>query len=475
MIRTPNIKVELIRWDFVLGRPRDMNPTDITQAVLAYQFQKTIKMPMGGCVLQVYPEGGGLFFIDDVSPMDIIKVYEFGVCKFIGYIRTIQFSIEIMDNGKPRRISVLTTTHFGGMLMEQSFGANLVCIRAMDNQKMAFRGYEGAASTLVTKIGNARQEGLTIKELYEVIIDEWKAFMEQLGLLSFPTYIDTWLDYSTGLTRDSADLLPRNFQFFYSEGQDANLFTELKKMTDPPLYELWFDNGGHFVDLGNGPVLLPNDKVCMVLRKTPFDGTIENDATFDRFTGLPTKNIPLDILKKIDVSKSMEEAYSYYMATPAEFELSEFTLWAMGAGTVDEAALQKYLFRPMRTQLFYVDGTSLHVQRDGRSGNIIKRAQNATDTFKTWYENNDKYKSGVLAIMVPSRPEDDVYIGEKIAIEGVNDAWFYVEGISHSWSYGGALISSVTYTRGWGVDGEVQFRNKLFRSNVAGVGAAPNA
>ena len=83
--------------------------------------------------------------------------------------------------------------------------------------------------------------------------------------------------------------------------------------------------------------------------------------------------------------------------------------------------------------------------------------------LKNWYSKNDIFTSGVLTFMVPSDSNHDPRIGERVQIEDVN-AIFYAESVSHSWSYGAQLQSSVSITRGLNTyGGEIKLLNKIFK------------
>ena len=48
---------------------------------------------------------------------------------------------------------------------------------------------------------------------------------------------------------------------------------------------------------------------------------------------------------------------------------------------------------------------------------------------------------------VPKDENLDPRIGDKISWDGISDSYFYVEGVAHSWSYGGELTSALRIIR----------------------------
>jgi len=79
-----------------------------------------------------------------------------------------------------------------------------------------------------------------------------------------------------------------------------------------------------------------------------------------------------------------------------------------------------------------------------------------------WFVRNEEYLSGALTLIVPSDYRDDVRIGQKISLEGL-DGYFYAEGVNHNWRYQGPLLNTVSVTRGYSRVGKIKLTNRIFR------------
>jgi len=464
IVRTPVLKITVERWDWVNGRPKDKNPIDITPYVIEFRWEKTIKSPASNCTLVTLPQTPSMHFLDYFSPMDVINIEEFNVLKYSGFIRSIKGTGFIAPDGKPKRFVTIAAASFGSLIVEGHLGANLFEISNTFNPVAAALLQFGQKLTDILKTGGATYS----KMVYE-LTQEWFNLLNDIitgagGTIQYQTYINNHMDFSTGVSGSLIPGEPKEFQFFYATDQNFSLFDVLQKICEFPFNELWFDVGPRRVSIDGQIVYLSSNKTNMVLRTTPFNGSKMDGADQSAFDNLETKVIPIGYLTRFDFEKSMEEMYDLYIAHPAIWNLNDNQLIAQADFALDTDAFNKYLLRLLTKEMMYERvGSIKSSSPDPQSGTLDQTLRNAALTLQNWFSKNDQYLSGVLTIEVPSQARYDPLIGEKIAVEGIDDAYFYVEGVSHSWTYGGKLEANLSITRGYGINSPIILKDKIFK------------
>ncbi len=470
IIRTPQMNVTLVKWDWTIGQRG--KTYDLTKMVYQWRWQKTIKTPQSGAQITSLPQTGSQHFLDVIDVMDVIQIWEFGVLKFQGFVRSIDASGTINSDGTPARMISIKASGFGTLLLEGQLGVNLFLkLEKFANIAATMTAFVGRLSDVI----NDDRAGLA--EVTSAVVSEWYTYLINLGAKKFVKYLDTFLDTSTGMSGKRTPGYPRDLKLFRAEDETMTIWSIIQKICEAPFNEVWFDNGPRTVHYEANARLNPTrpievtlpgsatvTKTYMVLRSTPFNGTTIDGVSMDVWDSLPAQKVPLGYLVKFNLSKTMEESFSFYLVQPTIPNVSDLTLVATGAAVVDFDALDKYLFRPLTKQQYYARNFDLeNPNSDANAGSIFDTAQDSAITLKNWYEKNDQYLSGVLTFMVPSNAEHDPRIGNKIEIEGMEGSFFYAEGVAHSWSYNGTMKSDVSVTRGYGVNAPVQLTDKIFK------------
>jgi hypothetical protein len=305
--------------------------------------------------------------------------------------------------------------------------------------------FQNAAAQLSLDILNAMQDGLSYSEMMGVLVDSFTGFISGIGAKSFTSYLNQYLDTKTGISGSTTPLIPRTFELFTGTEQTLTFWQLAEQIVQKPFSELWIDNGSRKVSIDGKNVALP-EKSCFVLRDTPFNDTVGGFSS-SAFTDLPEIYVDEDHLLQFDLSKGMDEVYTVYSVKEPAFLLSDVARLLLGQFEVDTDLINKYLFKPMVTELFY---TRMETT-EGDDVELIpsdsqRVASDYAQTLNNWFKNNDQFLSGAITHMVPSENEDDPKIGDKLRVYGI-DGNFYVEGVSHTWTYQGALRSSLTVTR----------------------------
>jgi hypothetical protein len=473
-LRKMGVKVLVDRWDWITGKKRDT--IDITDSVLSFTFGKTTRTAMGGGTVSLVP----LIYVDkelkhvmDVfEVLDVVRVFEFDTLKFQGYIRRPGTKMSVGTDGIPTRTVTLTITHIGGLLQEAHLGFQLIALRIKDLDTK-LKGFNSRIIALVNAIASKMEDGgVLISDIISTVIDEWFVLLDAIGATNYKTFLETYIDFKSGLTPFTAErVLPSSLAFFYDSSGEMSLWNEILKLCEMPFNEIFFDEGQrNFFYLGSAGAStgginqqgtsvsaglggnLPAQKTYLIGRQTPFDGTYRYGTEQDYFKQLPVKTIPLNWINQIDLAKSSEESYSLYLAVPMYSGFNELSLLCAGQAEIDDAMISKYLLRPLTMKLFY----ATMAKKDATAPAATQKSfddemKGAVKSLKNWFQHNDKFLSGVIDIHVPKDPLKDIYIGDKIKLNGI-DAYWYVEGLTHSWQYGGALRSSLTVTRGWDYD-----------------------
>ena len=456
--RTPDVKVEVHRWNWNKGRHTE---TWYLQSYIQdVSWQKTIKNPAGNCNITTLPQYADYHFFEQFQPLDVVRVLEFDQLKWQGFLKRVQFGGWIDEQGNPHRTVTLQATSFGAYLTEIVASID-ISIFEQDSD------FFGTALQLAQDMEDAGESGLTFAEAITTVVKAWFNFLDTaIGSSKQTDYMNSYVDFTTGVSGNAAPGLPKEVFLFYGNEEEVNLWQVLQKLAEAPLNEFFFDEGPRKVWIDGKNVDLPRDKTYLIGRETPFDGSLNNatGAKEDRFKSMPFKTIPLSHLLRFDLNKSMEEVYSIHIVSPAIVDLSKLDLLATGHYVIDQPNFEKYSYRPNQHSLFYMQMAKKDdTAKVEEAPKISRRAGWVAQTLKNWYEHNDRFASGVISYMVPSNVELDPRIGDKIAIEGL-DAYFYVEGVSHQWNYGGPLQGSASVTRGWKkTGGEIELKSKIFK------------
>jgi len=457
--RRIDIRIEIDLWDWPAGR-MSRQGLNLTTSVFNYRFQKSIKNPQGSCQMTMLPQSIDTHILDIVKPLDVIRIYEFGRLKFMGYVTRVSYSGTINKDGKPGRDAVISANQFGGLLLTAAMGFGLGTALGQDEGPIL-----NAAAQLSIDILKATADGVSFSEIVGLIYDSFITFIESIeATQNFVSYLDEYLDTSAGLSSVNTPLLPRQPEFFTGTEQQITFWQAAEQLIEKPFNELWIDNGPRKVSIDSSEVSLP-EKSCLVLRPTPFNGKKTTTGTLNLFDNLPSIHIDKDHMLRFDLARGMDEVYTAYSVKSASFQPGEIARLLLGDMKVDEDRVGKYLFKPLITELFFTrmeneDGDSLEAQ----TADAQTVTQNAAETLLNWFSLNEDYLSGAITHMVPSDPDADPKIGDKITVYGI-EGFFYVEGIAHTWQYQGPLKSSATVTRGYNRTKKIEVKDKIFRRN----------
>jgi len=398
--------------------------------------------------------------MDVVKPMDVIRIYEFGTLKFIGYVQRVSYGGSIANDGKPSRNSTITCQQMGGLLAYASIGIGLGTALGLDSD-----GLIDASAKLSKDILDATQDGISFTEMLTVLVNGFFDFIKLIGGSNLLGYINEYFDATSGLTSEDVPGLPRTFELFTGTEQSITFWDVAEQLVERPFNEFWIDNGPRKVSINGKDQTLP-EKVCLVFRPTPFNGSKRQGSTDLAFDSLPILKVDRDHLVSFDLSRNMDEVYTMYSVKEAAFQMSEIARLLLGQFVVDTDKIGQYLLKPLITELFFTRMES--VTRDKvemTKGKMEIAAKEAAETLYNWFRNNDQFLSGVISMMVPTDPDMDPKIGQRIQVYGL-EGQFYVEGIAHTWAYQGALKTDLTVTRGFNGNKPMILSDSIFNRSV---------
>ena len=472
MIRAPVVTITIDRWDWSSGKIRDT--TDLTPYSLAFQFQKSIGTPSVGSEITLWPQIGDLgHALDFISTMDVVRIYEFGTLKYQGYVTRVGYTGFIDQQGRPQRAVGVSLNSMGGIIVDTDLGLNIGLLMG-DASNQALGAFYNASKQLSIKLQQDMLNGLTYAEIVQDIIDSWFSIVDSIGATSFSAWVTRYFDFKTGLQSGLSAGTPKGYQLYTGTEQSISLWDIMSQVIESPMNEMWFDEGPRDVNIDGSNTSLPSDKgagkTTLVFRSTPFDGTVNsaNPNGGYAFTNLPSKQVSLDYLFRFDLAKAMNQSSSVFNPIASGSDLSIQTRQLLGQVAVSQSNLSKYLLRIFTVQLYYtrvLDDNATQV--DSNAPKVKQSVQDVAQTLKNWFQNNDRYLSGVLSMMVPKDSGADPRIGEKVDVESI-DGNFYVEGIVHKWQYQAALMSYLTVTRGWNYrqNGPMQMVDRIFKRSV---------
>ena len=411
--------------------------------------------------------------MDDLSPMDVVEIYEFGTRKYVGYIRTITFSGAITTGtpGRPVRQGTIEVSGFGNLLATASLGINL------GNFKSNFEAFFASATKLAVSLEKIMMSDTsTYSQALTTAYGRWVSLIQTIGANQLATYLGNFVDIGYALDTVLSPDFPRSVYLWTGTEKSITLWQAILPIIQVPFNEIWFDNGPRPVFLNNttqrAVQLLNYSTTYAVFRATPFNGTVHGGTTQNTFNTLPFKTVNKTNLVRFDFSKTCDESYTVYNCVTPVMSMNTNTRSALGLLKADSPNLNKYLLRMLTTELFFARLTQSSAsgttpQADPNWTQINAVGSDLNQTLLNWFTDNDKYLSGDVVFNVPAEAYNDVYIGEKVRVEGITGS-FYVEGVSHQWQMMGAMLSTLSVTRGWNeeLNTPMTMTDVIFRSGI---------
>jgi predicted transcriptional regulator len=229
VIRKPSIRVEIDKWDWSNGYITES--VDITNSCVSYDFQKSIKSPTGQAVITTIPIIHGKPVLNLFQIKDVVRIYEFDILKFQGFIRSIGQNGVVGPDGKVTRRSIIQVGSFGSLFSETELGINMTLLNMGSS---AARYYQASINLTqrFTRLFSASDNNFRntkYSDMVSVLFDAWFQFLEAVGGSVFKKYKETGIfdknEIYPYITEGiGEDFLPKNVDF--------SLIDHFEKVTD---------------------------------------------------------------------------------------------------------------------------------------------------------------------------------------------------------------------------------------------------
>lgn len=423
----PAPKVEVLDseggWLLTLGTLQD-------PVLQSYQFSLSNNDVNGSFSLTLFPEriepvtgGRGPSYFDLIPLLSIVKIYEGTASKpadkpvFTGVVNKKRYVMQAGDSVS-RRLSV-SGVAITSLVSQFKLIMDVTCLTVRDKL-----GNAGVGKELSEKLAGCD----TMAGLIEVL---WKFFCDkalQFGTCKVLECIQKYMGETSEVFRIKGEM-----RLFYSpsslyDDTGENCVMEIvDKVTPAPLYE-------------KTAITADDGKMCIRVREVPFDN--KNWNALDCFPITPI------LVKDITVEQSDKEVYTAFFAYLNGFPVDKDKLMteAITGSTPptdhngmlsDENMFQLYGYRPLVASFNGFDGV--------KDNKLIEKINKMTEEIRNYYCHLPQMLSGNITLAMEYGAEHWVMPGSKVKVLGGE---FYVDGISHSWSYGGGGEINLAISRG---------------------------
>lgn len=394
--------------------------------------------------------GGDNNLFDKIKPLHIVKIFEgSNIPCFTGIIKARNLSCSMGDSGVRRSIS------FSGNSIT-SLIANFQLI--MDLKFLHVLKVQDADSLnkeLIINIAELQaNENLTIKQFLDLT---WKTYLNYTGVAgkvspaesadktkSAPSNILVYTIIKNFMTENFFEIgnaaplpIPIANAFF---NQDINTVLQIwQTILSPPVYEIFSR-------------VNKEGKTRVVVRETPFDSK--------DWINLPIYEIKSYVLKDYSLRLSDEEVYTAFLGYIEGSELSPdqyVIIEEADANKRDGSIISKdnKKFNIYGLKLCQVGFRGYHKDKQEMQ-QTVNAMKNFSERLKKWFGKLDEMYTGSATII--NTFDDDYknrpHCGGRVKFLGGE---FYIQGVEHRWSYGGAPVINLSLIRGGIYDGKGNF------------------
>lgn len=374
--------------------------------------------------------------LDLIDIYDFVKIYEFGVVRFCGFITDIQLKATVSDTGVMRMINV------NGASMNHILSTLKVNSNARNIPEMI--GLEVEVKNLLDTLSKSVEPGKNIDALILKIVEGYRSLSNKV-FQRIRTYDPAVQSTSLALW-ELYDLFVRfkfsdTLRFYYPIALspigivDSSLWNIFKTLVPPPVYEVF----------GKWEATEIGEEYRIYMREVPFD--------LDVWATLPITELHASVLTSVSLRRSDKTAFSYFIGTLSGSYITQDQAKQIGMGTdmdfFSSKMWSKYGYKPMEVEFKFFDkGKSKDVDQVNLTRELCRK-------LRSWYDNGDLFFSGEVSFI--TTPEyvrsktGALYhfpyptIGERVRLFGGE---FYIESSTRSWSYLGSMTTNLVLTRG---------------------------
>lgn len=383
-------------------------------SVTSFSYSESINNPAGSFsfMTTMVRDSNGKTWYERLRVRDIVLFYEQDKVVFVGILQSKQITGQMSDSSGPDQKIRFSGASVGGLL--QSFKL-ILDLRILEGATTARSASRQLMAAIAAEFGANQRLSSIIEHVFTSYFDLMQAVGQtQTGVYAF---IRDFLELSipSGLVSRYPKALS-----LYQTGEN-DIWTILQGVINPPIQELF---GRWNPDTG---------KYSLVVRQTPFDPR--------DWSQLPITRINPIMLKSYEVGNTDSQVYTVFgaffpgsgLTRERAMVIEDFSQYTLL--NTDKWAI--YGYRPL-----FIDFKYLNRATSSDVGGLI---QEYSQLLFDWYNRNDEYLAGTVTLVTDTR-ERQPRIGERIAFLG---GQFYVEEVQKSWSYGAALTTVLTVSRGY--------------------------
>lgn len=418
----------------------------------SYSFTLSKSDVNGSFSLTFFPDKiGEQTLFDKIQILDIVEIYEnriengsslsskFNPSRrkdnpvFIGIVKSKKYVAQVTDGGIVRRLQVGGISAAG--LISQ-FYLNL------DSTAMILTKQIKETTNLRTKLtAEIAGEDKPIKDVVTKVWDFFCDLAKTNGTVAIKTLIDG-TNISGIFDCDNSPIYYPFANLALGE-QTQDFYSLIGGLTPDPIYERFAT-----MDYDSG-------KMKIVIRQVPFrdDGAADvyknSKGKSVNWNGVFNRDLRSNEVKSIDLTISDKEVYTVFFSYLNGYPIESNKLMKLIALedekgnpmlTFDDKKYQTYGYRPLIATFNGYDKSKKANDTDTES-NLAKINKN----MREWFGNLDRMMSGSITLAMTYNDDKPIMPGEVIGFLG---GQFYVEGISHSWSYGQGGDINLSVSRG---------------------------
>jgi hypothetical protein len=242
----------------------------------------------------------------------------------------------------------------------------------------------------------------------------------------------------------------------------GTLWDLAKEWSDPLFTELFVDlfvQGSQALQTIEAPI--EDTVMTVVFRDKPFpivsDLWTGDKGKDSQWFKLPEFIIPREVIRQENLGRTgMERFNAFFVTSPLYQELLGGNAIDIVAPLWDKQDIRTHGLRRFDVQSKYGIARNL-ARTDPNKKSLLNLLEEQREIIRDWYAINPYLKNGTLELGVGM---PDIRIGSRGRIPGAKseneDETFYIESVSHNWSFGAGTKTSLGVTRGWrGTDSQL--------------------
>jgi hypothetical protein len=395
-----------------------------SDGMLSYSYAESRQNVDSPFTLSLTPEEDmkGLTWLDKIATFDLVYIEELGKVRYCGIVHRVRYSARMGEKGPERTI----------MVEGNGFGELLKIFQLVMDVKL-FIGKPAEIEDLIAKSEFITEGDKTLEGAVKWYYANFrKITAERNGKRSIlDMLLENKLDFK--IDKNCETPLPMCHSM-YQTGVNT-IWDILRKIVPDPMYELF----------GNWDV--DKQKYIITARQNPFGRSGRND--WSDWNDLPYCKINPITLKEYNIGYDDSEVSTVFYGIAPSFGYTNNMALTVddirNSLVVDDGRWKKYGYRPLFTELSFL-------RRDGTEKNsVVKALVEIGKLLKGWYENNDRFLSGVISVI---SHEDEKAERPRIGYPAIGcrleflGGEFYIDEIKRKWSYGASPTSEIKVIRG---------------------------